>query len=76
VLLSIARDRFVAVGIYHAEIMAQILNGAKPRELNQIFKDPKTIAVNIKTAETIGYIIPLAFLKVTDEIYPEVKSQK
>ena len=80
VLLSISRDMFVTVGKYHAKIMTRIFNGAKPRELNQIFKDPKTIVVNIKTAEIIGYIIPPAFLKVTDkvfnEIYPEVKSQK
>ena len=80
VLLSISRDRFVKVGKYHAEIMAQIFNGAKPRELDQIFMDPQTIAVNIKTAEIIEFIIPPAFLKVTDEvfkeIYPGVKSQK
>ncbi len=79
VLLSISRDMFVTVGKYHAEIMARIFNGAKPRELNQIFMDPKTIAVNIKTAEIIGYIIPPAFLKVTDKVYngihPEVKSR-
>jgi ABC-type uncharacterized transport system substrate-binding protein len=80
VLLSISRDGFVTVGRYHAEIMAQIFNGAKPRELEQVFMDPKTIVVNIKTAKIIGYIIPPEFLKVTDKIfngiYPEVKSQK
>ncbi len=80
VLLSIARDRFVKVGKFHAEIMAQIFNGAKPRELDQIYVDPQTIAVNIKTAEIVEFIIPPAFLKVTDEvfkeIYPGVKSQK
>ncbi|MBU1181695.1 MAG: hypothetical protein KKF00_05925 [Proteobacteria bacterium] len=79
VLLSISRDKFVTVGKYHAEIMARIFNGAKPRELNQIFMDPKTIVVNIKTAEIIGYVIPPAFLKVTDKVYngvhPEVKNQ-
>ncbi|RPJ18034.1 MAG: ABC transporter substrate-binding protein [Desulfobacteraceae bacterium] len=69
VLLSIARDRFVSVGKYHARIMAQIFNGAKPGKLNQIFTDPKTIAVNIKTAEIIGFIIPPEFLKVTDKVY-------
>jgi ABC-type uncharacterized transport system substrate-binding protein len=80
VLFSISRGGFVAVGRYHAEIMAQIFNGAKPRELDQVFLDPKLIAINLKTAETINYIIPPEFLKVTDEIYkeiyPEGKSQK
>jgi len=80
VLLSISRDRFEKVGRYHAEIMAQILNGAKPRELNQVFMDPKTIVVNIKTAEIIEYLIPPAFLKVTDMVFkekdPKAQSQK
>lgn len=80
VLLCISRGGFVAVGRYHAEIMAQIFNGAKPRELDQVFLDPKLIAINLKTAEIINYIIPPEFLKVTDEIYkeiyPEGKSQK
>ena len=79
VLLSISRDMFVTVGKYHAEIMTRIFNGVKPRELSQIFMDPKTIAVNIKTAEIIGYIIPPSFLKVTDKVFngyhPEVNTQ-
>ena len=76
VLLCISRGGFVTVGRYHAEIMAQIFNGAKPRELDQVFQDPKKIAVNLKTAEIIEYLIPPAFLKVTDETYKEIKSRK
>lgn len=80
VLLSISRDNFLSVGKFHAETMARIFNGAKPRELNQIFLDPKTITVNIDTAEAIGFIIPPAFLKVTDKIFhgnnPEAKKRK
>ena len=36
-------------------------------DLKAIFMDPKTIVVNIKTAEIIGYVIPPSFLKVTDK---------
>jgi ABC-type uncharacterized transport system substrate-binding protein len=80
VLLSISRDNFLSVGKFHAKVMARIFNGARPRELNQIFLDPKTITLNINTAEAIGYIIPPAFLKVTDKIFhgnnPDAKKRK
>jgi ABC-type uncharacterized transport system substrate-binding protein len=69
VLLSISRKGFEAVGIYHAFIMARIFNGAKPGELNQVFEDPKHIAINLRTAEAIGFHPPKGLLKVADTIY-------
>ncbi|MBN2123783.1 MAG: hypothetical protein JW821_05800 [Deltaproteobacteria bacterium] len=73
VLFSISRCDFKAVGRYHAEVIARIFNGARPRDLDQIFKDPKKIAVNLKTAERIRYIVPPAFMKVADEIYKVIE---
>ena len=69
VLLSISRKGFEAVGMYHAFIMARILNGAKPGDLNQIFEDPKHIAINLKTAKAIHFNPPKGLLKVADTIY-------
>lgn len=69
VLLSISRGGFRAVGKYHAGIMAKILNGARPGALNQIFEDPKKIAINLKTAKAIGFKVPRGLLQVADEIY-------
>ncbi len=69
VLLSIARGGFNSIGMYHAKIMANIFNGATPGELNQIFEDPKKIAINLKTARAIGFKPPRGLLKVADEIY-------
>ncbi len=69
VLMSIARREFKAVGRFHAEVMAKILNGARPRDLNQIFQDPKAIAINLKTADAIGFDPPKGLMKVVDEIY-------
>jgi len=69
VLLSVARGGFQAVGKYHAEIMAKIFNGARPGVLNQVFEDPKKIAINLKTAEAIGFKIPRGLMLVADEIY-------
>jgi ABC-type uncharacterized transport system substrate-binding protein len=69
VLLSISRGDFQSIGIYHATIMAKIFNGALPGELNQVFEDPKRIAINLKTARRIGFEIPRGLLQVADEVY-------
>ncbi|MFZ1983228.1 MAG: ABC transporter substrate binding protein [Desulfatitalea sp.] len=69
VLLSISRGGFKAVGSYHAQTMVRILNGARPRDLPQLFEDPQTIAINLKTAATIGFAPPKGLMKVADEIY-------
>lgn len=69
VLMSISRGGFGAIGRYHARIMAKILNGAHPGELDQIFVDPKGIAINLKTAAAIEYNPPKGLMKVADEIY-------
>ena len=72
VLLSIAQAGFKYVGRFHAEIMAKIFNGAQPRELDQLFEDPPKIAINLKTAEIIGYDPPVDILGAADEIYTEI----
>jgi ABC-type uncharacterized transport system substrate-binding protein len=69
VLLSIARGDFNPIGMYHAKIMAKIFNGARPGDLDQIFEDPKRIAINLKTAQAIGFDIPRGLIQVADEVY-------
>jgi len=73
VLFSISRGGFRAVGRYHAEVMARIFNGQKPRSINQIFEDPKLIAVNTQTAEKIGFKIPPSILQIADEVYDTIE---
>jgi ABC-type uncharacterized transport system substrate-binding protein len=68
-LMSIARADFESIGWYHATIMAKIFNGAKPGALNQIFEDPKRIAINQTTAKAIGFDVPKGLIQVADEIY-------
>jgi ABC-type uncharacterized transport system substrate-binding protein len=68
-LLSIARGGFGPVGRYHAKIMAKIFNGADPGQLNQIFEDPKNIAINLNTAKAIGFKPPKGLMMVADDIY-------
>jgi ABC-type uncharacterized transport system substrate-binding protein len=75
ILYGVDRKSFANRGEYHAKIMGKILNGTKPRDLNQIFEEPKTIVLNLKTAKEIGYDPPPNILKVADIIYPEIKKR-
>lgn len=75
VLFSISRGGFKAVGRYHAEVMARVFNGQKPRNINQIFEDPKLIAVNTKMAELIDFKIPNSILRIADEIYDTIEEK-
>ncbi len=72
VLMSIAQAGFRYVARFHAETIAQIFNGAKPRGLPQLFEDPPRIALNLQTAVAIGYDPPIDILGAADEIYEEI----
>lgn len=75
-LLSIALADFKYVGLFHAETIAKIFNGAKPRQVDMLFEDPPKIAINLKTAEIIGYDPPVDVLGASDEIYEEIAAPK
>ncbi len=76
VLLSIARAGFKYTAKFHAETIAKIFNGAKPRDLEQIFEDPPRIAINLKAAQTIGYDPPVDVLGSADEVYDTIAPAK
>lgn len=65
-LMSISQTNFDYVGRFHAKTIAKIFNGAKPRDLNQIFEDPTRISINLKTAKIIGYDPPLDVMSIAD----------
>lgn len=72
VFLSISQSEFRYVGEFNAKNIARIFNGAKPGELNQLFEAPPKIAINLKTAEIIGFDLPVDVLVAADEIYQEI----
>ena len=72
VLLSIAQAKYTSAGRFHAESIAKVLNGAKSRDISQYFESPNTIAINLATAQVIGYDPPVDILAVADEIYEEI----
>lgn len=75
-LLSIARAGFRYVARFHAETIAKIFNGAKPRDLEQLFEDPPRIAINLKTAQIIGYDPGVDILGSSDEVFESIASAK
>lgn len=72
-LLSIARANFKYIAMFHAETIARIFHGAKPRDLKQVFEDPPRIAINLKAAQRIGYDPSVDILGAADEIYETIE---
>ncbi|EIJ43194.1 ABC-type uncharacterized transport system, periplasmic component [Beggiatoa alba B18LD] len=76
ILMSMASTGFQDVGRFYAATIAKIFNGAKPRELNQIFEDPIRIAINMATANRIDYEPPIVIFGIADEIYQDIAYPK
>ncbi|KTR04193.1 hypothetical protein NS365_16085 [Aureimonas ureilytica] len=68
-LMSVAQSDFLYVGRFHAETIARIFNGAKPRDLPQVWQAPAKIALNLRTAGEIGYDPSVDILLASDEIF-------
>ena len=76
VLASLSRAGYKFVGRFHAETIAKVFNGAQPNQLNQLYEEPPKIALNLKTAEIIGFDPPIVLLGATDELFEEIKGNK
>lgn len=75
-LMSISLAGYKYVGQFYARTIAKILNGAKPRTLEQVFEDPPKIAINLKTAELIQFDPPVDMLLAADEIFEQIEQAK
>ena len=73
ILASLSRAGYKYVGRFHAETIAKVFNGAQPNQLNQLYEEPPKIALNLKTAEIIGFDPPIVLLGATDEFFDEIK---
>jgi ABC-type uncharacterized transport system substrate-binding protein len=69
ILMSLAQPSKSYVGLFHAETVARIFNGAKPRQLSQIWADPAKIVLNLATTRIIGFDPPVDVLLAADEVY-------
>jgi ABC-type uncharacterized transport system substrate-binding protein len=73
-LFSISRPGFKPAGLFLSATIAQILNGAKPRQLKQVFEETPSIAINLKTAEIVGLYLYADILAAADTIYRDIKN--
>ena len=71
-LLSISLADFSYIGDFYAKTIARIFNGAKPRNLTQAFQNPPKIAINLKTAQDIGYDPSVDIVGAADEIFTDI----
>ncbi len=78
ILLSIATPDFKALGKFHAETISKIINGAKPRELGQVFELPVKISFNKAAARAVDLRDDLyqLLLKTSNEIYDKIEVLK
>ena len=72
IMLSISSDSgYTELGRYNAWKFGEILNGTRPVMLKQVFEDPLDIAVNLKTAKSIGFDMPDSIIRIATEIYDQ-----
>ena len=74
VVISIARKDLDSLGLWTAEVIARILNGAKPHDLNQVFEIPSAILINLEAARRTGFDPPESMLEVADEVYQTIET--
>ncbi|MFT6984447.1 MAG: ABC-type uncharacterized transport system substrate-binding protein [Psychromonas sp.] len=68
-LLSLIRySGFRPEGMFLAENVGRIINGAKPRNLKQVFNGSFSMVVNMKTAEKIGLYVNSKLLATADKL--------
>jgi ABC-type uncharacterized transport system substrate-binding protein len=74
VTLSLAPENYKELGRFYARTMVRILNGAKPRELPQVFENTQQIAINVEAAKRTRFQIPLDVLAGAQEIYEHIEN--
>jgi ABC-type uncharacterized transport system substrate-binding protein len=74
--VSLSQAGFKYVGEFHALTIAKVFNGAQPNQLDQLFQEPPKIAINLKSAEIIGFDPPVVLLGAADEIFKEIEPPK
>jgi len=78
-IMSIATsDNFKAYGKFHAQTVAKIINGAKPRDLDQLCEGTPKIAFNKAAAKAIDLKdeIYQLLINTADEIYDSIDEVK
>ena len=73
VMLSLSQAGFKYVGRHHAETVGRVWAGELPGDISQIFQEPVRMAINLESAEAIGFNPPIMLLGLADEIYTSIE---
>jgi len=77
VMMSMAPPDFNEVGKFHAEKIAKICNGARPRNLDQVYEDKTSkIAINLEAARRTGWEPPIAVLGAAEEVFEKIAAME
>ncbi|MEH6577333.1 MAG: ABC transporter substrate binding protein [Amphritea sp.] len=71
-LFSLSRSGFRYLAENNARNIAKVLNGTAPGNISLVFEEPLKIAINLKSAEIVGFNPPLLLLGAADEIYKNI----
>jgi ABC-type uncharacterized transport system substrate-binding protein len=69
IMMSLTPSSQKYIGLFYAETMARIFNGAKPRQIDQIWNEPNQVTLNLETIRQIGFDPPLELLLAAEEVY-------
>jgi hypothetical protein len=76
VLMSLGQDNYADSSLFEAKVLEEIINGKKPRLIDQIYEAPLTLALNLKMTLAIGWNPPFEVLVAMDEIYQSIGRRK
>ncbi len=74
-LLTVATTKFEELGMFYAGTVARVINGARPRDLSQVYSAPVKIAFNKAAAKNIDLRDDIYQLlsEIADEIYDKIE---
>ncbi len=75
VLMTVAQQDFMEIGMFGVDIVQQVIMGTLPRDLPQVFVDTPKIILNLEATEKIGYKPPFEILLVADEVFRNIEGK-
>ncbi len=76
ILLGESDSNLVAKGIFNGKKIVSIFKGRKPRELPQVYEHVPHIAINLGSASTLGYDVPIDIIASADEVFSSEGAKK
>ncbi len=75
ILLGSGDQSLDGYGIFEANVIAEILDGAQPRSLQQAFIQPERMVINLMTAMQMGWKPPFGLLVSAEKTYTTQSGQ-